>query len=245
MTPPEPIGPSRHTDYWAKPVSRLKVDSLPEGALDLNVNGRRLATPLHGFGQMWEKRYTVRLSNASCTPAEVIRVWKENFSRFWPPGPRFYTSLAGIAPGEIALINAGDVVTFSTGVLVIYADDESFSYMTPEGHPFTGWITFRAFEDGGCTAVQVHLFVRPYDPLYELAFRFGLSRVEDRHWEHTLRALAAYFGVNGIVNMQFSCIDPKIQWRYAKNIWYNAAIRSGFYALGTPLRWFAKPLRRQ
>ena len=30
----------------------------------------------------------------------------------------------------------------STGVLVLYADDESFTLMTPQGHVFAGWITF-------------------------------------------------------------------------------------------------------
>ena len=32
----------------------------------------------------------------------------------------------------------------STGVMVLYADDESFTLMTPQGHMFAGWITFSA-----------------------------------------------------------------------------------------------------
>ena len=36
----------------------------------------------------------------------------------------------------------------STGVLVLYADEESFTLMTPQGHMFAGWITFSAFDDG-------------------------------------------------------------------------------------------------
>lgn len=242
MATPNRPDPPRDADYWAKPVAKLKVDALPEGALNLNVEGRRLLGPLQGFGQLWEKRYTVRLSGAPQTPSEVIKVWKENFPKFWPPGPRFYPSPAGIAPGEVALLNMTGI---STGVLVLYADEESFSYMTPQGHPFTGWITFRAFEDDACTVAQIHLFVRPNDPLYELAFRLLSSRLEDRHWEHTLRSLAAHFGVNGVVQTQASCLDPKLQWRYAKNIWDNAAIRSRLYALGAPLRWLGRPLRGQ
>ena len=34
----------------------------------------------------------------------------------------------------------------STGVMVLYADEESFTLMTPEGHMFAGWITFSAIE---------------------------------------------------------------------------------------------------
>ena len=32
--------------------------------------------------------------------------------------------------------HTGTLDPFATGVLVIYADDESFSFMSPEGHPF-------------------------------------------------------------------------------------------------------------
>ena len=34
----------------------------------------------------------------------------------------------------------------STGVMVLYADDESFTLMTPQGHMFAGWITFSRHE---------------------------------------------------------------------------------------------------
>jgi hypothetical protein len=40
--------------------------------VDINL-GRR-----QGFGQLWQKTFRVRLSGASVTPAEVIRVWKEH-----------------------------------------------------------------------------------------------------------------------------------------------------------------------
>ena len=40
----------------------------------------------------------------------------------------------------------------STGVLVLYADDESFTLMTPQGHMFAGWITFSAFVSDGVTS---------------------------------------------------------------------------------------------
>ena len=43
----------------------------------------------------------------------------------------------------------------STGVRVIYADDESFSFMTPQGHMFAGMITFSAFDDDGVTVIQI------------------------------------------------------------------------------------------
>ncbi len=41
--------------------------------------------------------------------------------------------------------------------------------------------------------------------------------------------------------MKATCVDPKLQWSQAKNIWYNAALRSVIYAAAAPLRWVRKP----
>jgi hypothetical protein len=58
---------------------------------------------------------------------------------FQPPNSRFYHSMAGVAPGEVVFISASvEGMPLHTGVRVIYADDESFTVMTPEGHPESG-----------------------------------------------------------------------------------------------------------
>lgn len=84
--------------------------------------------------------------------------WKEHFPTFWPRSATFYAPLAGIAPDEVALLEIAPVpgapVRFSTGVMVNYADDESFTFMTSEGHILSAWITFSTFEDGGVTVAQ-------------------------------------------------------------------------------------------
>ena len=61
----------------------------------------------------------------------------------------------------------------STGVMVLYADDESFTLMTPEGHMFAGWITFSAAGDGEATVAQAQLLIRANDPLYEVGAHAG------------------------------------------------------------------------
>jgi len=38
-------------------------------------------------------------------------------------------------------------------------------------------------------------------------------------------------------------VDSRRQWRNAKNIWQNAAIRSGFYMFGAPIRWVRRALK--
>ena len=104
------------------------------GAINLNVEGRDVTGPLQGFGRLWQKTFRVRLEGASLTPTEVVALWKREFPSFQPADNRFYPSLSGIAPGEVVLINARTPGgTISTGVMVLYADDESFSLMTPEG----------------------------------------------------------------------------------------------------------------
>jgi hypothetical protein len=157
----------------------LKVARAPAGALNLNVEGRRAMSPLQGFGQMWQKTFRIRLNGTQVKPAEVITTWKERFPTSWPKWDLFYQPLTGIAPGEVALINMvlpGDIphgLPLSTGVLVLYADEEAFTFMNPEGHMYAGWITFSAYEGEGCTVTQIEVLVRANDPAYELGSRLG------------------------------------------------------------------------
>ena len=170
----------RSENSWAAPVARLEVAEMPAGALNLNVQGRQLSGLVRGFGQMWQKTYKIRLEGTDVTPSQVIETWKKNFSSFWPKGYRFYGRPAGIAPGDVAVLNLspgglnvpGGLPLVSTGIMVIYADEESFSFMTPQGHMFAGMITFSSYDDHG-TVAQVQALVRASDPLIEVVFRLG------------------------------------------------------------------------
>ena len=92
--------------------------------------------------------------------------------------------------------------------------------------------------------VQAQALERANDPLYELGAALGGHRMNKLFWEQTLRNLAAHFGVDGRVQTQVVCVDPRRQWSKASNIWQNAGIRSGLYAAAAPLRWLAKPFRQ-
>ena len=237
----------RDADYWAKHVSTLSVSDVPEGAINLNVEGRRVVGPIQGFGKMWQKTYKVRLTGADVSPAEVIRTWKENFPKFWPEKNFFYGPLTGIAPGEVALLNLTmpGRLKLSTGVFVLYADEESFTFMTPQGHMLAGWITFSAYEKEGEPVAQAQVLIRAQDPMSELGLTVGGHRQEDRFWQHTLRSLAAHFGVEGEVETQVVCVDRRRQWRKAGNIRHSAAIRSGMYAMQAPARLLASKAARR
>ena len=249
--PPEEGGPRdegrRDEGHWAKPVSQFHLaHEVPADAINLNVEGRRPAGVAGGFGQMWQKTYRVQLRGATVTPKDVIAAWKSHFPEFWPRKARFYAPLDALGPGDVALLNMkiGGGVKMSTGVLVLYADDESFSFMMPEGGMFNGMITFSASTVDGHTVAQVQALIRAQDPLYEMGMKVGIAhRQEDKHWKHTLTQLAKYFGVSATVEMDRTLVDRKRQWKQFGNIRRSAALRSALYMLTAPFRKLAGSLR--
>jgi len=137
------------------------------------------------------------------TPAEVVKAWKAHLPEFMPANSRFYPPVTGIRPGEVVLINAN-----LPGV------------PTPVST--------------GVMVAQIQSLARANDPIYEFGFRFlGGSRQQERIWRHVLARLAAHFGVTGEAHMQKVCVDSRLQWSQARNVWHNALIRT---AINTPAR---------
>lgn len=223
----------RNADSWARPVTTLTVTEAPEGAPNL-VEGKRLLSPVQGFGKMWQKTYRVRLDGVETTPEAVVSAWRESFPSFWPQGNDFYPPLTGLEPGEVALIKAAGPggMKFKTGVMVLYSDDVSFTLMTPEGHMFAGWITFSSHDEDGTVVAQTQVLMRAQDPLSEMGLAMGGHRMENRFWEQTLANLATHLGVEAPeVSTTTVCVDRKRQWSYAKNVRNSVAIRSTLHML--------------
>jgi len=237
---------ARDETRWARSVSRLNVGDVPDGAVNRNVDGRRVTSPIQGFGKMWQKTYRVRLPADRVSPTELIATWKQRFPEFWPDGNSFYSPLTGIEPGEVALLSMTlpGRMKLSTGVMVLYADEESFTLMTPQGHMFAGWITFSATELEDETVAQAQVLMRASDPIYEVGLTLGGHRQEDAFWQHTLTQLAAHFGEPGEVETQVVCVDRRRQWSKWSNVWHSAAIRSTLYTLAAPARVVKRLMRR-
>ncbi len=223
---------------WAGPVSRLDVNEVPDGAVSFNVKGRRVTSPIQGFGKMWQKTYQVRLPVETVSAVDLIAMWKLRFPEFWPEGNTFYGPLTGIEPGEVALLDVSlaGKMKLSTGVLVLYADKESFTLMTPQGHMFAGWITFSALEAEGHTVAQAQVLMRASDPIFELGLTLGGHGQEDRFWQRTLIRLAEHYGHDVEVDTQVVCVDKRRQWSKWRNVWHSSAIRSTIYTAGAPGR---------
>jgi hypothetical protein len=242
MTATEPRSP-RNQESWARPVERLSTTATGAG-VD-TVTGRRVAGPVQGFGQMWQKTFSVRLDDVAMTPEELVSHWKSAFPSFWPKGARFYAPLSGIAPGEVALLEVppipGSPVKMSTGVMVIYADQESFTFMTPEGHALSAWITFSAYREGEVTVAQAQALERTSDPLIELSYMFGANRANDRFWEATLENLARSVGVAApVVSSQKIVVDRRRQWRHVRNIRFSPVVSMTITTLTAPARWLRR-----
>lgn len=226
-------------EHWAKVIGTLSVSNVPQGAMNLNVEGRRLASPIQGFGRMWQKTYQLALPGELISPPDLIALWKREFPRFWPGGNRFYAPLTGLRPGDVAVLNLTMPahVKLSTGVMVLYADEESFTLMTPEGHMFAGWIAFSATDRDGDTLARVQVLMRASDPLFELGLMLGGHGMEDRFWQQTLENLATHLGEhNARADTHTVCVDKKRQWSRWTNIKHSSAIHSTLHLLAAPLR---------
>ena len=242
-SPSAPPAPPRDSEAWARPVDRLTTTA--SGPAIDTVTGKRVAGPVQGFGQMWQKTFSVRLEGVDITPEDLIARWKQDFGSFWPKGARFYEPLSGIKPGEVALLEVpplpGSPVRMSTGVLIIYSDAQAFTFMTPQGHPLAAWDTFSAFRDGTVTVAQAQALERTADPLTELAFLFGANRYNDRFWQETLANLARSAGVaEPVVAFEKVCIDRRRQWRYVGNVRYSPAVSMAVGVLTAPARWLRR-----
>jgi hypothetical protein len=235
---------SRDEGRWAAKVDRLDAVAR-DGVRGTNVAGRRLTGPVQGFGKMWQKTYRLPVGE-QVTPEQAIATWKTHFPEFWPAGNRFAGALTGISPGDVALLDlaVGGGVKLSTGVFVLYADEESFTLMTPQGHMFAGWITFSAERDGAATEVQAQVLMRANDPLYELGMMAGGHRKEDVFWAQTLTALGRYLDApEAEVQTRTACVDTKRQWRHAGNVWHNSMVRSVLQTIATPVTALRRPGR--
>ncbi len=167
MTTPGPNDPNppRDAGNWATKVDRLAAPD-DKSKVGYNITGKKVTGPQQGFGRLWQRTYSTNLGSVVGAQT-LIGDWKVNFGDYWPSGSVFHNSLTGIEPGAVTPIEVGIAARgpkLATGILVIYADEESFTFMTPEGHMFAGMITFSAEEDAGDTRVEIRILIRPNDP---------------------------------------------------------------------------------
>lgn len=226
---------------WAESFPIVRASALPAGVPRLNVAGRRPAGPLEGFGPLLRKTYSIRIGDsagAAPTPAQVVETWKASFADLWPPGNRFHAPPEGIVPGAAGTLSVGaGPMRVYTGVVVLYADSESFAFLPVQGHMFAGIIVFSAHGEGGSTIARVQPLIRTSDPLWDVSMLLFGYKAEDLAWSYTLKSLARRFGVEAEPTMEAEVVDPRRRWGRIGNVRHNAAAWSTLYLLLTPVRW--------
>lgn len=222
----------RDISNWAAKVDRLTVPAEMR-RYGYNLEGRRVAGPQQGFGRMWQRKFSVELGQA-VTPERLIADWRAHFPEYWPRLGHFYGSVSAIQPGEVAAITGSGV---AMGVLVLYADETSFTFLTPEGHMFSALITFSGERDEGApTTARISMLLRCSDPLFEAMWP-GLRRLEDRFWSETLRNLAEAHGLTHVdIVEETECVDRRRLWRNWGNIRSNSGIHSVWHLVTAPIR---------
>ena len=230
---------------WAKPVDRLSAEGVAGAKVD-TVTGKRVSGPLQGFGQLWQKTFTRPLDGSTMSPQEVIAIWKERFPTFWPKRATFYAPLAGIAPGEVALLDIapvpGSPVKLSTGVMVLYADDESFTFMTPEGHTLSAWITFSAYRDGDVTVAQAQALERTVRPVRRARPTCSArNRMNNRFWRRRSKTWPGTSGSRPRPSRpRSSASTSAASGGTPRNVRNSATLRAAGHTLTAPVRWIAR-----
>lgn len=202
--------------------------SLPEAVLN-HLRNRPPCAPFEGFGGLRMRTYKAYLSGTTLAPAQIFSTWMDNFPATWPDGNHFIPCTPALEPGVTAaiLLSMPAGMRIVTGARVVYRDETSLTLITLLGHMFAGLITFSVFQEGSTPILQTQALVSPGDPLYELAFLLGVGqRGEDAFWHAALTNAARLFGVQATVQQENRTFSNHLQWRYFRNIWYNAAIRS-------------------
>ncbi|MEI3867277.1 hypothetical protein V6S02_09315 [Microbacterium sp. CCNWLW134] len=236
MDGPVGNGP-RDAANWARKVDRLQVTD-PAEPHGYNIQGKRVAGPMNGFGRLWQRTYLADLGT-TVTPEAVVADWRAHFGDYWPRMGRFHSSFSTIQPGDVTALTAGGV---TTGIMVLYADDTSFTFLTPEGHMFAAMITFSAEKDTADedaaerTIARISMLLRCSDPLFESMWPLA-RRGEDVFWPGVLRNLAHAHGVTEVtITERTVCVDRRRLWANWRNIRHNSGIRTVVHALSAPIR---------
>jgi anti-anti-sigma regulatory factor len=211
---------------WAPYRGRIQVTEKPKGAFAKNMDNRSVQAQICGFGKMWQKTFWLIIDKPDLSPGHVIKTLMQNFVSFQIPENFFYPTSKGLTPGALVFIDSftpGGIV--STGVYVLYVDDTSFTYITPQGHPEAGWITFSAKEQDGKIRMQIQGLVRTSDPFYEIAYAIAGQALQEKIWLNVLTQVAKHFGVEDNGQMVKYKPADDLQWSRWSNIWYNAQLR--------------------
>ena len=239
---------ARDATNWAKPVSTLNVAEVPEGAIEPQRRGQAAREPDPGLRQDVAEDLPGAPAARDACAGRADRRPGSSASR--SSGRRATTSTrrspASRPVRSRCSTDAARQMKLSTGVMVLYADEESFTLMTPQGHMFAGWITFSATRARRRDGRQAQVLMRASDPIFELGPGDGRPPPGGPVLGATRSAnVAAHFGEPEARGRRpRSCASTrKRQWSQWRNVWHSSAIRSTLYMVGAPAARGEEPVR--
>ena len=184
--------PRADAENWAKPVSRLHVEDVPEGATNL-VEGKRLLGPIQGFGKMWQKTYRVQpRRRGRVADRGDPRRGRRTSPSFWPDGQPLLRAAdrhrAGRGRADQGCRSPGrpEALDRRDGAVrrrrVVHADDARRGTCSPAGSRSA------PSRRTATTVAQAQVLMRAQDPISELGLSLGGHKLEDRFWQQTLTA---------------------------------------------------------
>ncbi|TAL18649.1 hypothetical protein EPN96_00645 [bacterium] len=221
---------------WLTGFGRVREAELPPGDPGLNVLGRNMQLPVNGYGNLMQKRYSLRLCKEGLALEEVATALRTRIGEFWPEGNLINFRETGITPGAVGTIRLTmpGKAPLATGVRVVHAGPSSFTFAPLEGHMAAGFINFSAFEEDGCQVIRICSLARTGDPVFDAGFRLFGHTYQEKFWKDTLTRAASAFRVPAEVTTAKECVDPSTIAAGWANTFRNAAILTPF---GLFFRW--------
>ncbi|NDU72024.1 DUF1990 family protein, partial [Actinomadura sp. DSM 109109] len=189
---------------WLRGSRKVPRRRLPSGvrtgiARLPSRSGDRVQDPRQGFGPLYQRRYTVRISGSPLTAAELIERVCDDLNAASPVEVAVFDKTSG-APGDLAV--SDEYVVHMPGpwncpVRVVERTPVSFRFVTLRGHLEAGEIEFRAARTpDGDLVFTIESWARSGDRLAEALYeRVGIAKEMQLHmWTHFCMRVAELSG---------------------------------------------------
>jgi hypothetical protein len=145
----------------------------PEVPAYLSWRGRKLQLPADGDGPLFHRRYEVEIAGATVGPEQLFATIVRELPQFSPEALAKFKKVKGNA----ATMRVGDeydieiLGPWNGSVRVSEVNGTSFSFVTLEGHPEAGQISFRLEAKGSMLRFAILSWARSRDMLVDLSYQ--------------------------------------------------------------------------
>lgn len=160
---------------------RLLADSIPE------------QLPSRGFGPLKRKLFWADIRNSRHAPPRLIEIFRERCAEIMPIE-------FGAEPGTLRKVARDATLTASLPLRgniqmrVAESDDRRVTFVTIEGHPLAGVVSFSAEPQGGKVRFAVEIHARAANALDFVTMSTVGSVLQDANWEQVVRRVVELSG---------------------------------------------------